>query len=534
MGIGDTQRLSLAERAGRERALLARARKAAAPASIPRRPDPSAPCALSFAQQRLWFLDRFERGGHYNIPAAFRIRGPFDAGAAEAALQALVSRHEALRTRFETAPGGGDPVQIVCPSGLLRLELRDLSGNAAGEREVALESLLRKEAERPFDLSRTPLIRALLMRVAEGEHILLLVVHHIAADGWTMGVLMNDWAALYDGIVSGRPAELPDLPLQYADYAFWERGRLQGELLEAEIAYWRERLAGLPPLSLPLDHPRPPLQTFRGRRLVRVMPARLLEQLRALGSRSDATLFMLLLAAWQALLGRYSQQEDFAAGTVMSNRTRLETERIAGLFLNTLVMRADLSGNPPFRTLLARVRNSVLDAWAHQELPFEKLVEELRPERAPNRTPLFQVMFVLQNLPGRRRTPEGLEIERIELETSTAKFDLTLTLAEQNGLRAALIYNTDLFEEATINRMLGHFHVLLEGIAANPDQRLSDMPLLSDEEREQVLVRWNATASDFSELAGPGGAVSPRHRRGWLGLFQRRARKRPDEEAPGQ
>ncbi|MFL5356884.1 amino acid adenylation domain-containing protein, partial [Archangium sp.] len=456
-----------------------------------------APLPLSFAQQRLWFLDQLEPGSPlYNIPMAVRFQGALDVPALERSFSSLIERHESLRTTFQSSSEG--PLQVISPALAVPLAVVDLGSVPDAQRESELRRLAGEEAMRPFDLARGPLFRATLLRLSAQDHVLLLTMHHIVSDGWSTGVLIRELAALYQGFTSGQPSALPALPVQYADYAAWQRGWLQGTALETQLSYWRRHLSGAPrTLELHTDKPRPAVQSHRGASQSTLLPHALAESLKALGQREGATPFMVLLAAWQLLLSRYSGQDDISVGSPIAGRTQAETEGLIGFFINTLVLRTKLDGNPSFRELLSRVRETALGAYAHQDVPFEKLVEELRPERDLSRTPLFQVMFILQNTPQQELSLPGLTLRGVEADNAVAKFDLTLTLTEgTHGLAANLSYNTDLFEEATAARMLGHLRVLLESLTARPDQRLSELSLLTEAERRQVLVDWNHTAAE--------------------------------------
>jgi amino acid adenylation domain-containing protein len=443
----------------------------------------------SFAQERLWFLDQLGDPGDasaaYNIPAALWLRGPLSVSALRAALAGLVLRHEALRTTFAVADETR-VIQVVSPSLDLPLPVIDLA--EAEARRVAAA-----EAARPFDLARGPLLRALLLRTGEEEHLLVLVMHHIVSDGWSMGVLLRELARLYGGL------SLPPLGIQYADYAAWQRGWLEGEPLRRQLDFWRERLAGLPPLlELPADRPRPPVQGTRGGRVDLALD---LDGLDDLCRARGVTPFMALLAGLQALLGRITGREDPPVGTPIANRQRAETEGVTGLFVNTLALPADLAGDPAFADLLARVRETTLDAYAHQDLPFEKLVEELRPERDLSHAPVFQVMLVVQNAPLAPPDFAGLDLQPLDLDTGTAKLDLMLGVVDRpgpGGLRRVLQaeYSRDLFDRTTIARLLGSLSGLLAAAAADPGLRLSDLPLLSEAGRQQALVEWNDTAAD--------------------------------------
>ncbi|MCL4532020.1 MAG: amino acid adenylation domain-containing protein, partial [Actinobacteria bacterium] len=466
--------------------------------SIPRRGGQS-PVPLSFAQERLWFLDRLEPNSPlYLIPTALRLSGHLDIPALQQSLDEIVRRHEALRTTFSEADGS--PVQVVNPPRPAELASLDLSDVPANERIGKAHLLLREEARRPFDLSHDPMLRPTLVHLDQEDHILLLVLHHIASDGWSQGVLFRELGDLYRAYSQGEPSPLPELPIQYADYALWQREWLRGEVLEEELGYWRERLADSPPLlELPTDRPRPAVQSYRGATQSILLPEGLVQQLEALSRQEGVTLFMTLLAAFQTLLSRYTGQEDIPVGCPVAGRTQAETEGLIGFFVNTLVMRTDLSGDPSFQELLSRVREVTLGAYAHQDLPFERLVEELHPERNLSHNPLFQVALAFENTPPSSLKLPGLVVNPVEVDTATAKFDLTLYVYPLDGktLKATLEYNTDLFDDSTISRMLGHIQTLLEGVVADPDQKLSTLPLLTEAERHQLLVEWNDTYTDY-------------------------------------
>ncbi|HEX6367825.1 MAG TPA: amino acid adenylation domain-containing protein [Longimicrobium sp.] len=483
-----------------ERLRPAPAEEPAAPLRAAARPEV---LPLSFAQQRLWFLDRYEQESTvYNIPAALRLRGALDAGALERALGEVVRRHESLRTVFREGPAG-DPEQVVLPApDAWTLPAADLAAVPPAERGAEVERRVREDAGRPFDLARGPLFRASLLRVDDDEHVLLLCMHHIVSDGWSMGVLFRELSHLYASFARGEAPRLPEPPVQYADYTLWQRGHLQGDALEPQLAWWRERLAGAPTLlELPTDRPRPAVRRHQGATLHARYGAELHQGLQALARGEGTTLYMVLLAAFQVLLGRHAGQDDVVVGSPIAGRTRAEVEGLIGFFVNTLVLRADLSGGPTFGGLLRRVRESTLGAFAHQEVPFETLVDELRPERSLSHTPLFQVMFVLQNNERVDLALPGVRVEVLEEESRTAKHDLTLTVAErEDGLRAWLVYDTDLWDAETAERMLERFGVLLGAVAADPDRPVAALPLLSPAERRRVLEEWNgAEARDGGE-----------------------------------
>jgi amino acid adenylation domain-containing protein len=453
---------------------------------------------LSFAQQRLWFLDQLVPGSAaYNLPAAVRLRGALDTEALRASLGEVLKRHEVLRTSFQMT--GGRAVQVINPWRFLVLPVTDLGSLSESERETEARRLATLEAQLPFDLSSGPMLRAGLLRLDETEHVLLLTMHHIAADGWSMGILITEVAALYEAFCAGQPSPLKELPIQYSDYARWQCEWLQGEMLDQHIAYWKEQLAGAPSvLELPLDHPRPPAQTSSGAHKIFNLPVGLRDRLRELSRREEVTLFMTLLAAFQTLLYRHTAQEDICVGTPVAGRNRPEIEDLIGFFINTLVLRGDLSGDPRFDELLGRIQKMSLGAFTHQDLPFERLVEELQPERDVSHTPLFQVMFALQNAGLSDIKLGNLALSTIEVEQGTAKFDLSLSLEEtEQGLKGVFEYNTDLLEDATITRMVGHLQTMLEGIAAHPESRLSELPLLTETERHQILVQWNDTEAAY-------------------------------------
>src|SRR6185369_6669595 len=442
---------------------------------------------LSFAQRRLWFLDQLAPGAAYNLSGRLHLEGQLDISALEASLNEIVRRHEALRTIFSTR--NGEPVQIILHELRLPLPLIDLSDSPS------IQKFCDEEAQRPFDLTTGPLVRAHLLRLSIEEHILLLSMHHIVSDGWSIGLLIREVAALYEAYAAGAESALKELSLQYGDYALWQREWLQGAVLDQQLSYWRKQLAGdLPVLQLPLDKPRSATSSFHSEIFSYSLSKKTTEALQSMSRSEGVTLFMSLLAAFQLLLWRYSGQEDITVGTPVANRTRAETEDLIGFFVNTLVLRADVSGNPTFRELLQRVRETALSAYAHQDIPFEKLVEELAPERNLNVTPLFQVMFALENAPLPELEAHGLKMRPEALTGDTAKFDLALGIDETpDGLIADWLYRPELFEDATIERMASHFQTLLEGIVGSADARIADLPLLTASERRQLLVEWNET-----------------------------------------
>ena len=415
----------------------------------------------------------------------------------EATLTEIIRRHEALRTTFTQVDG--QPVQVIHPAVPVKLTVIDLSELPESQRGEEARRLTIREVQQPFDLSNGPLLRVKLLRLAANEYLLLHTMHHIVSDGWSMGVLMREVAELYPAYVRGETARLPELPVQYADFATWQREWLQGEVLARQVGYWREQLAGAPAvLELPLDHPRPAVQSHRGSHLQIEIPASLTASLRELSRREGVTLFMTLLGAWQTLLMRYSGQQDIVVGTTIAGRNRRETENLIGFFVNTLVLRTDVSGNPSFRELLKRVREMALGAYAHQDLPFEKLVEELQPARSMSHTPFFQVMFGLENVPREELHLPGLELTHLPGKDETAKFDLSLAMQEDGDVVGGLLgYNTDIFERETIERLGVHYQRLLEAIVADPEQRVGEVSLLTTAEERYLREDVNATARRF-------------------------------------
>jgi amino acid adenylation domain-containing protein/FkbM family methyltransferase len=483
-------------------ALAARIEQSGAATTSPiPRASRDAALPLSFAQQRLWFLDQVVPGNPaYNIQAAVRLSGSFNPAAFASTLNEIVLRHEILRTTFHIVDG--QPAQTVSAVAELQLETRDLSALPSSRQQQDLQQLASDEARRPFDLTKGPLLRATVLRLAETEHVLLLSVHHIVADGWSMGVLVREVAELYPAFVEAMPAPLAELPIQYADFAAWQREWLQGEALREQLDYWRQQLAGLKPLELPTDHARPPVQSFRGARRFFSFPAEISNELRALSQREDVTLYMTLLAAWQTLLHRYTGQNEIVVGTDIANRNRRELESLIGFFTNQLVLRADFSGNPTFKELLRRVREVTLGAYAHQDLPFDKLVEALQLERTLDRNPLFQVMFVFQNTPMGDLELPGLSLRALEIDEGTTAFDLTLTMEETDeGIKGSMRYSTDLFNATTIERMIKHFQKIARSIVASVETPVQALEMYDAEFRKK-----ERTTSRLKKLAG----VKPR------------------------
>ena len=495
-----------------KRALLARMleERAAKPRRFP----------LSFAQQRLWFIEQLEPGNAaYHVWSALRVRGPLDPGVLIRTVREIVRRHQTLRTTFEMVEG--EPVQAVAPAGEPALLLADLRGMPEELREEEAKRAGQAALHVPFDLARGPLLRLFALRIADGEVLLYMAMHHIVSDGWSLGLWVQELAAIYGALAAGRPSPLPPLPLQYGDFAQWQRRHLAGERLERLIGWWRDRLAGAPAiLELPADRPRPAVQSFRGASVSFTLPRELSERLAALGQRESATLFMVLLAGFQLLLARYSRQEDISVGTPTAGRDREELEGLIGFFASMLVLRTDLSGDPPFRALLQRVRETALGAFEHQEVPFEKLVEALQPPRDSSHTPLFQVEFVLQNTPEPSLQAQDLTLAPLSAERETAKFHLLLEMFEApGGLLGILEYNRDLFDRSTAVRLTRHFERLLAAITAAPETPISRLTLLSEAERHQVLAEWNDTICRWNGF------------RTLHGMFEDRAREQPEAPA---
>ncbi|HEY1497420.1 MAG TPA: amino acid adenylation domain-containing protein, partial [Candidatus Solibacter sp.] len=451
------------------------------------------PLPLSFAQRRLWFLDLLEPlTSQYNLPYIARLRGRIHVGTLERSLNAILQRHEALRTRFDFVDG--TPAQLVDPWQHSPLPVVELSALAVPERESELRRLIGEEAVRPFDLTTGPLFRACLIQLAEDDRVLLLNTHHIVNDGWSLGILVREMSAFYGAFLAGQPSPLPELPLQYADFTIWQCRHLTGSVLETQLSYWMRHLEGAPTLlDLPADRPRPIERSSRSATEEVVFPEPLLRRLKALSRQEGATLYTTLLAAFQVLLGRYSGQRDFTVGMPIAGRNHVETEGLIGFFVNMLILRCDLSGNPAFRGLLRRVRETVLGAHACQDLPLERLMEELRPKRHSSYRPLCQVVFGMQDPPGSAKLGEvDLTLEAVP--SGTSEFDLSIHMSEETGgLRTVAEYSTELFDRETILTLLENFRTLLGGIAANPDEAIGNLPLLSQGEQRKLLVEWNAT-----------------------------------------
>ena len=443
---------------------------------------------LSFAQQRLWFLEQLEPGNTaYNISLALKLQGKLDILLLEQSLNEIIRRHEALRTTFTTV--NGQPVQIIAPC--LKLSLIDYQKNIDSQGDSAIVEFLTEQSQQPFDLTLEPLLRAKILRLAPQEHILLLEMHHIISDGWSSEILLKEIGTLYKAFLTGTASPLPEISIQYKDFAQWQRQWLQGETLETQLSYWKQQLEDIPAaLKLPTDRPRPAIQTSHGAQQSIELSEGVIKRLKEIARQEGVTLFMLLLAAFQAFLYRYTGQDDIAVGSPIANRNRDEVKGLIGFFVNTLVLRTDISGNPTFSELLTRVRKVALGAYTHQDLPFDQLVEAVQPERDTSHTPLFQVMFDLLNAPLLSEMPD-LAISKLQVETKTAQFDLSLSVEVAQGLRLSFEYNTDLFNASTITRMLEHFQNFLLSILANPHARVSELALLSEVEQHQLLVSFN-------------------------------------------
>jgi hypothetical protein len=458
------------------------------------------PPTASYAQQRLWFLNELEPGRvSYHIPATVRLEGQLDISALERALSEVVRRHDVLRTTL--IADRGIPRQVVADRLELPLVKEDLSRVSEDERQSRAVLRMRELVEQPFDLARGPLVRAALLRLGDQEHIANVTMHHAISDGWSIGILIRELSTLYEAFRLGTPSPLAEPAIQYTDYAVWQHSWIQGERLQAQIDYWTAQLAGVPHIELPTDRQRPPVPSEHGGARSKTLPNSILESIRSLGRVEGATLYMTLLAAFQVLLHRYSGQDDIAVGSPIAGRTASELEGLIGLFVNTLVLRSDLSGDPPFRELLRQVRRTAVEAYRHQDVPFEKLVNITQSQRHGSRSPLFQVMFALQNVPQPALRAPELVVTPLELPVTTSKFDLTLFATEvAEGLRLTMEYSTDLFDAATVDRMLVHYQTLLAEITADPDQPIGAIPMLTAEERRQVLADLEATASvDFAD-----------------------------------
>jgi amino acid adenylation domain-containing protein len=477
-----------------KRALLAELLKAGVnrPRSFP----------LSFAQERLWFLDQLQPGSSaYNVPLANRLAGQIDIRALELSLNEIIRRHEALRTRFQVKDG--KPIQVISPSLSIEVRVEDLTQLSAGERENEASKIAQQEAQEPFDLSSGPLVRARLLKLSATEHVLLLTLHHIISDGWSLGVLFKELAVLYEAYLMGKPSPLEELPIQYADYAQWQREYLRGDVLEKQVEYWRRQLETAAVLGLPTDKARPLIQSYRGQLQGFEVSKEVSAALRQLSQQEGTTMFMTLLAVFKVLLYRYSGQEDIVVGTPIAGRNRAELEGLIGFFVNTLVLRTEVEGGASFRELLRRVREVTLGAYGHQDLPFEKLVEEIHPQRDMSRNPLFQVMFMLMNAGVRGQSAAMGEAEGggdkggVAVDIGAAKFDLTMSMVETGeSLAGTIEYAVDLYEAESITRMIGHYKELMRSVVEEPDEAVGRLRMLSKQEEEQIR-RWNETKSGY-------------------------------------
>jgi NRPS condensation-like uncharacterized protein/alpha-ketoglutarate-dependent taurine dioxygenase len=490
------EKLSPAKRALLLKALHREAAQGEAQERIPRLSRRDA-IPASFAQQSLWFLHQLEPDNpSYNVPAAVRLNGQLNVSALEQSLNEIIRRHEVLRTTFDTV--AGESRQVIREEVKLRIVVESLEDLHAGEREQEAEKLSLAEARRPFDLVNGPVLRVKLLRMAQEEHILLLTMHHIVADGWSMGILIRELATLYEAFSTGRPSTLAELPLQYADYAAWQREWLKSESFTRQLAYWKQQLAGAPAaLEFPLDQAKQPGQSHQGAVQSLVLNRELTDELRAFSQREGVTLFMTLLAAYETLVYRYSKQQDILVGTPIAGRNRAQIEGLIGFFVNMLALRTNVSGGLRFRELLAQVREVTLEAYAHQDLPFDKLVEVLQPKRKPHHTPLFQTTFVLQNIPlSQTLKLPGLTLAPYEIALVQPQYDFTLTIWEEPGqLTARLKYLTALFESDTITRILENYEAILRRIIAQPDMRLNSIEMMGEQERSMRMTESKERAN---------------------------------------
>ena len=451
----------------------------------------------SFGQQRLWFLDQLEPGtAAYNLPRAFRITGPLDVGILQQALNAVVKRHSSLRTVFESV--NGECRQVVLSSLKIDISVVDLTNSAESFREAEGLRIISEEGKKPFDLSHGPLLRCLLVQLDRERYIFLLVLHHIIVDGWSISILFRELTGCYASLLKSQPVSLPELPIQYPEFAQWQRESMSGDILEGQLEYWKRKLASCPfVLDLPIDYARPAVASWHGATEEITLNRDVLAKLKAIAKSENCTLFMVAMAAFQSLLWRYTSQESIVVGTPVAARNEIEFESMVGLFVNTLVFRSDFSGDLTFRDLLRQVRGFAIDSYSHQDLPFEKLVESLVPQRSLDIHPLFQVMFTFQNIPKQVFEIPGLSIKEIGFESGIAKFDLSVEVWDDGEFHCQFEYRTDLFEQATIRRMLEHFENLIRAATENPDSRIAELKLIGDRERAQVLAEWNRTAVDY-------------------------------------
>jgi acyl carrier protein len=467
-----------------------------APEILPVSRDQDLP--LSFAQQRLWFLDQMDPGKHlYNVPRAIRMTGALDVEALERGINDLIARHEILRTTYGVAKD--QPIQKIAPRLEITLAVADLSSLSPSQRELQAAQMVQAESEKGFDLAADPILRGMVIKLADEDHVLFLNTHHIASDGWSSGVMLNDLSSLYRAALERKPADLPPLEIQYADYAVWQRKWLQGEVLTRQLDYWKSELTGAPPLlALPTDRTRPAVQTFRGAVHESALPKNLVESLRLLGRQQGSTLFMTLLAGFEALVYHYTGQPDLVLGTDLANRTTVQTEALIGFFVNLLVLRTDVSGDPTFEGLIKRVREVTLRAYAHQDLPFDKLVEELRPERNLTHSPLVQVLFVQQNTPRSAGSMPGIKMERFRLEVPS-KFDMAVFIGENEGqVVGRWVYNPDLFDSSTIARMATLYETLLRAVALESNIPLSRIYAALSEAEQRLREAEQKSFQDTS------------------------------------
>src|SRR3990167_41219 len=458
--------------------------------------------SMSYAQQRLWFIDQLQSGSaSYNISAALRLKGSLDVEALRMSFDEIVRRHEVLRTTFITQDGQGR--QVINVHQRWELATISLEPLSRDEQEEVIRARFKGDAHTSFDLINGPLLRTRLIRLSSTEHVMIVSMHHIIADGWSMGVFIREMALLYDAFTQDRPTPLQDLKIQYADYSLWQREWLAGERLERQLSYWKTRLDGVPVLELPTDYPRPPMHTYQGANLHFKLDVETSRALNEVAKKQGVTLFMTLFAALQVLLHRYSGQDDVCVGTPIAGRVRPELEQLIGCFVNTLAIRSDLSGNPTFTSLLKQMQQNLTGAYDHQDIPFERLVDELGVAREMSHTPLFQVMFVLQNATTTSALAlPGLNIELLPEESETSKFDITINMREEKGcLLGDWEFRTDLFEARTIQRMITHFQNVLKAVAANPSGAIDDFDYLTAQERQQILVDWNNTRSEYERDA---------------------------------
>ncbi|MTJ47693.1 non-ribosomal peptide synthetase/type I polyketide synthase [Dolichospermum sp. UHCC 0259] len=456
---------------------------------------------LSFSQQRLWFLEQLEPGrADYHISSSYHCLGDLNISALQQALDTIIARHQVLRTTFTNEDG--NPIQIINAARPGELQIFDLQNQPLSAQATEIQQLLSQEVQRPFNFSQDLMLRSCLLQISKTEYILLLVIHHIAADGWSMRILFQELSSLYTAFSQNLPSSLAELPIQYADFAQWQRQYLQGDVLESSINYWKKHLTGAPELlSLPTDRPRPPIQSFKGKAQSFFLPGQITQQLRLLGKEEKSTLFMIMLAAFNTLLSRYTNSQDIVVGTALGNRQHSETQDLIGFFVNTLALRTDVSGNPSFKELLGRVREVIVGSYEYQDLPFEKLIEVLQPRRDLSYAPIFQVMLILnEDILQEKVELNGLNINRWEVEKNAAQFDLTLNVNQMDTeILLQWEYNTDLFDDSTIERINGNFQTLLTNIIANPEKPISELPLLTENEQQQLLVAWNNTQIEYPQ-----------------------------------